>query len=368
MKEAISGLMSSFDTVIGTSKIVPLFLVSLLFIIFLNKENKETKRRRINPTVFLLSIWSGIAHAFVEIVASANSNKDDKGNKKPNTFAIILFFVVAVVMSGGLVFTDIAYENSIYYFTDIRVTVIATVAIVSYFAMYFLISGRLYENRTDRFLFMIAVILLHTFEYYSAALLKISIFMSPLSIPSIVVHDVLPFILLCILNYEEDIKAFINRNSDVTSEDNLEEIEEGWDLKKHKILNIRNLTAVLAVLVLIFAGAVFVLNSKINSLYDATVLLENAANDKASIHELKDGNSTVATLIISSDGDVTVIGGGDSSNGNNLHEMINKYSEGKVTKWYLLGDDEENRGAYNFCKDMGINISSTYVINGIEEK
>lgn len=368
MKEAISGLMSSFDTVIGTSKIVPLFLVSLLFIIFLNKEKEEIKRRRINPAVFLLSIWSGIAHAFVEILRSVSNSKDDNGNKKLNKLAVVLFFAVAVVMSGGQIFTDTAYEKSIYYFTDTKVTVIAVIVILSYFAMYYLISERLYENKNDRALFMIAVIFIHIFEYYSEPLLKISIFMSPLSIVSIIVHDAMPFILLCYLNYEDDIKELINRHSNESSEDNLDEFEEGWDLKKHKILNIRNLTIVLGLLVLLFAGAVYVLNSKINSLYDATVLLENAANDKASIHELKDGKTTVATLIISSDGDVTVIGGGDSTNGTNLHEMINKYSEGKVSKWYLFGDDDENRGAYDFCKDMGIKINSTFVISGIEEK
>lgn len=366
MKEAISGLMSSFDTVIGTSKIVPLFLVSLLFIILVNKDNNDSERRRINPTVFLLSIWSGIAYSFVELLHGAE--KISEGSKKVNKSIVTLFYAVAIIMSGGLIFTKEAYQESVYYFTDTRITIISVVAILSYFVMYFLISLRLFEDKTDRIIFMLSVLFLHVFEFYSLELIRTSLFMFPISINSIVIHDIFPFLLFCYLNYEEEIKRIVAKTSDTFDEGDLEEFEEGWDLKKHKILNIRNLSIALLILILIFAGSVYVLNSKINSLYDATVLLENAANDKASIHELKDGNETVATIIISSDSDVTVIGGGDSTNGTNLHEMINKYSEGKVSKWYLFGDDDENRGAYDFCKDMGIDIQSTFIINGIEEK
>lgn len=64
--------------------------------------------------------------------------------------------------------------------------------------------------------------------------------------------------------------------------DNYEESDEDleeWDMKKHPIVNARNLAIALGIVVVIMLASVFVLNSKINSLYDATVNLQNQLNE-----------------------------------------------------------------------------------------
>ena len=138
-------------------------------------------------------------------------------------------------------------------------------------------------------------------------------------------------------------------------------------MKKHKILNIRNMAIAFALLLVLFVASVFVLNNKINSLYDATVVLENAANTKMSVYELKgDDEDVLLTVMVSPEGTVTVVGGGSETEGVNTYEFIKKYAD-KVDKWYLYGDDDENKGAYDFCKDKGLKITETYVISGVEK-
>lgn len=61
-----------------------------------------------------------------------------------------------------------------------------------------------------------------------------------------------------------------------------EDYLEEWDMKKHKIINARNLAIALGIIAVILLASVFVLNNKINTLYDATVNLQNE------ITEIKD--------------------------------------------------------------------------------
>ncbi|MBQ8970608.1 MAG: hypothetical protein IJ073_04765, partial [Lachnospiraceae bacterium] len=50
---------------------------------------------------------------------------------------------------------------------------------------------------------------------------------------------------------------------------------EEWDMK-HKVINTRNLAIAVGVLFIVLVGTVFVLNRKINSLYTATVGLQES--------------------------------------------------------------------------------------------
>jgi len=136
-------------------------------------------------------------------------------------------------------------------------------------------------------------------------------------------------------------------------------------MKKHKILNMRNMAIAFLALVILLVASVFVLNRKINSLYDATVQLENAANTKMSVFEIKnDEGNSVLTLMISPEGSVTAIGGGDADMGSKCAEFINEHGN-RVDKWYLNGEDD--KGAYDYCVSQGISVSETYIISGIEK-
>ena len=50
-------------------------------------------------------------------------------------------------------------------------------------------------------------------------------------------------------------------------------------MKNHKIINSRNLAIALILVIILFAGSVFVMNRKINSLYNTTVELQQQVEE-----------------------------------------------------------------------------------------
>lgn len=361
MKDAFASVIAFFTSVFGDSKIIVLFLLSILAVIIINeKADEKSEGRRINPAVFLLSIWTGISYAAVALLK--------KIEKKKKLEFVFLFLVISVIIifSANTVFSVDGYKNSIYYFTDNKITIVSIAAILTYFILYYLISRQLFKERIDRVCFMIFVLLLHSFANYSEVACSFSIFLSPVTIKSLVIHDVMPLLLWIYLCFQDEINNyFISENIDSVDDD--EEYLEEWDMKKHKILNMRNMAIVIAVFFVAFIAVVFILNQKINSLYNATVMLENAANTKMSVYEINgEDGTTYLTVMISPEGTVTCLGSGDKANGEEAYELISQYTD-KVDKWYLYGDDEKNRGAYDFVKDQGIEIKETYIITGVEK-
>ena len=362
MRDALTGIIADYRGFVGNSKIVTLFLISMLALIFidekkLGKNNESIERRRLNPTVFLLSLWSMAAYVGVMLTAS---------KKRIYLIAGMLFSIVAIVLSGNMVFSDTAYKASVYFYTDNKITALCIVCIFFYVLIYYLISRQLFSKRAERLQFMFYVILLHLFGFYSEASASCSLILSPVTVQSIIIHDVMPLLLWLYLMYQEQIDRWLKADNESDTDDS-EEIPEEWDMKKHKILNIRNMAIAFIVLVIVFIASIFVLNKKINTLYDATVVLENAANSKMTVCELKDAKGNVSlTLMISPEGSATVIGGGDSTQGTECYDFIMKYAD-KVDKWYLYGEDEVSKGAYDFCIENGMQVDDAYVVSGLEK-
>lgn len=358
MRDALLRIGSFYKEATGTSKILILFIISIATLILID-ENDDTniRRRRVNPTVFLLSLWSAVSYAIVRVLS---------GKKKLIIAVGLLFSFIAIALSGGFVVSDEAYKLSIYYYTNSTVTILSVICILFYFIIYYMISRQLFNLKADRATFMGVVFVLHLFDFYSEMAAKFSIFLSPLSISSVVIHDVMPLLLWLYLVYEDRVKEYFagEETTDVTDTD---DYMEEWDMKKHKILNMRNMAIAFLVMLIAFAASVFVLNNKINSLYDATVVLENAANTKMSIYELKGEDGKVKlTLMISPDKTATVYGGIGDENGTEAFDLIKKYTD-KVDKWYLYGDDSENKSVYDFCIDRGLKVNETFIISGIEQ-
>ena len=358
MRDALLRISSFYTELTGTSKILILFIISIATLILIDEINDtDIRRRRVNPTVFLLSLWSGVSYALVSVLS---------GKKKLIIAVGLLFSFVAIALSGRFVVSDEACKLSIYYYTNSTVTILAVVCILFYFIIYYMISRQLFNLKADRATFMGVVFVLHLFDFYSEMAAKFSIFLSPLSISSVVIHDVMPLLLWLYLVYEDRIKEYFagEETTDVTDTD---DYMEEWDMKKHKILNMRNMAIAFLVMLIAFAASVFVLNNKINSLYDATVVLENAANTKMSVYELKGEDGKVKlTLMISPDKTATVYGGIGDENGTEAFDLIKKYTD-KVDKWYLYGDDSANKSVYDFCIDRGLKVNETYIISGIEK-
>ena len=365
MREALLGIVEAYFSLFGTSKIVLLFLVSVLTMILIDeKRDGNDERRRITPTVFLLSIWAGIAYALTRIIPC---------KKKLNYILGLLFSATCIAIAGGFIISESAFEASGYYESSIAITILSVILTILYLAVYFMISKQLYTERNDRMIFMMLSIWIHLFGFYTEEAAKISLFLSPVSIGSIVIHGLLPILLWLYLKYEDKIKDYFSeqtlQSDDIenANSDDFEEIEDEWDMKKHKIINIRNMAIAFLALLIVFVAVTYVLNSKINSLYNATVVLENAANTKMSVYELKaDDGSVVLTLTVSPDGTAVAVDGGAEENGQESFEFIKDHVD-KVNKWYLFGKEPENKGAYDFCVERGLVIDETYVISGIKQ-
>lgn len=354
MKTAIIDLINGYESYVGASKIIPLFLVSLLAICLFDLYGNNDKRRRINPAVFLLSVWSGIAYAMTLCI------------KKPmkRSLTVFLFLLMVIVFSGNFIFAKDNIPYSVYYYTPGTITIISIVSILAFFVMYFLIATQLFENNVERLIFIAFVLLLHLFADYSDKSLYVSVFLYPISIPSVVIHDLMPFTLWVYLLYERNKPIEQTKDEDLLADD---DYEEEWDMKKHKIINIRNMAIAFALLLVVVGVCVFSLNSKINNLYNATVALEEATKGKVSLYEfIPDGQDfAAATLMISGDGKVTVCGGGSAENGQELYKFISEYTT-NVNSWYLYGDGDDNRGAFEHCLNSGITVDKCYYLN-VEE-
>ena len=356
VREAFIKISLKYAEIQGNGKLVILFLAAVLAIVLIDENRSDDERRRINPTVFLLSLWSGISYALTVIVS--------KTKKWERAFSVLISIVI-IALSGKLVLSEDAYKASVYYYTDNRISILSVVCILFYLIIYVLLARQLFEKRSERLIFVGFAILLHLFGFYSDQSSGWALFLSPVTVPSIIIHDVMPLLLWLYLIYEDKIKESLTASDETDSD--LDDIPEEWDMKKHKIINIRNMAIAFGVLVVAFIACVFVLNQKINSLYDATVLLENAANTKVTADELKASDGTVAvTITISPSGVATVYGSNKKVSVTDCYDLISKYTD-KVDKWYLFGDDEDNRAAYDYCIENGIKVVETYVISGVEK-
>jgi len=140
-------------------------------------------------------------------------------------------------------------------------------------------------------------------------------------------------------------------------------------MKKHKIINARNLGIALLLFAVLAGGAIYILNNKINSLHEATQNLQLSIDEKCSLYEFKPENSESAAgyLIRQSDGKLVMVGGGSAGNGAALYEFLTKYGA-QLDQWYLYGDTEAEQGAYEYCVgEKGLEVGKTYYLTGIEE-
>lgn len=364
MKDALLDFITIYRDYVGNSKIILLFLVSVIVIYYFNHED-NTKRRRINPTVFLLSVWSGIAYAFTLTI------------KKPfkKALVMILLLITIVGLSGGFIISEEAIKESIYYYNPMKITIISVIVIISFFILYYLISLELFEEISNRLIFMGFSVLLHLFAFYTVKSLRVSVFLYPLSIGSVILHDIMPFslwALLTRLRISEEKEAFDNKSANVNNDALVntedENYEEEWDLKKHKVLNMRNMAIAFAVLLVIFIASVFVLNSKINNLYNVTVALEKATEDKVSLFEFKQkGREEVdATLLVTGEGTSTVTGGCNKDAGKELYDFITSHVT-RVNKWYIEANDKDALEGLQYCIANGLSVDEVYYYTGVEK-
>lgn len=256
-------------------------------------------------------------------------------------------------------------------------TVLPAPILILYYLGYFRFIGLMFEDGRKVMPAMCFVALLNIWGYWCEGLTSFSLLMSWYSDAAFVLHGLLIIVGICLLKRSAKSVANEDNNSDDevrinTSDKSGEENEicededylEEWDMKKHKIINARNLAIALGVMVILLVAVTLVLNKKINDLYAATVNLQDDLNSRCSVYEFApDGKDVEGYLLKGSDGSITFIGGGDASNAGSLSEFIQKYGT-QISNWYIYSNDEKDAGALNeISGSSSINIDNIYVLD-----
>ena len=118
----------------------------------------------------------------------------------------------------------------------------------------------------------IALCILNIFGYQSELLMPYTLLGGYFTGQCLIVHFLLPIASARIEMYFRKQRT-IGKHEDVDNPD--DDYLEEWDMKKHKIINARNLAIALGLVTVILLASIVVLNNKINTLYDATVNLQN---------------------------------------------------------------------------------------------
>lgn len=223
------------------------------------------------------------------------------------------------------------------------------------YLIYFLLVRAVSKETAPFALFLIC--LMQIYGYQSERFLPATLLLSWFSGTALLVHLLLPGLLLAaILRIEKN-----PERCEITCES-----EEDEEEMNRKIINVRNLSIAFVLFAILAIGAILVLNRKINSLHDATASLQTAVDGKGDFIEFRGatGDALKGYLLVGAEDGVTVIFGGEERDGEALFALITEYSD-HVDSWYLRQDNDN--GAYEYCKVHGIAVDRVYHITGIDE-
>lgn len=143
------------------------------------------------------------------------------------------------------------------------------------YCIYMLLACKLFKEPADRWFMLLCICLLNLWGYQSEYLAPYTLLYSWYTGRSVIVHGLLPFAVYLLADKfrtgvrEEDPAG---EASEKHIDDYYEQEEE--DMKNHKIINARNLAVALLIVVIMLIGSVYIMNRKINSLYETTVNLQ----------------------------------------------------------------------------------------------
>ncbi|MCR5356969.1 MAG: hypothetical protein K6E63_06140 [Lachnospiraceae bacterium] len=259
MKDLLGSIINAYENYRGTGKLLALFLVSVLIICLYNSGHSDKK---VNPAWFILCPVAGIAYAFT-LVYETYIEKQEK-----SVFRALgcLFVFLALALSGRLTFAVAGNPG-----------VLSVVLTVLFLVIYGILACRLFSEKKSRIFMILCILALALFSYQSDALLPVTMFGHMTLLPSLIVHGLLPFILWFAAG---SCGIYLKDTADAggTYEDDYYLWEEE-DMKNHKFINARTVAAALLVVVIMLIASVFVMNRKINSLYETTVNLQQQVNE-----------------------------------------------------------------------------------------
>ncbi len=262
MRELCELIINTYNDYRGTGKLLALFLVSVLIIRFTSGQDEDGDHRcgRPGAAVFVLAPLAGIAYAFTLLCRELN-----KRVSVLYKAAGMLFILIALMCSGRLIFPVNAEAVSGTGFPGI---ILHVIMIIICGLAYVLLASRLFEDKGSRVFMLLLVCVLNIFSYQSEPMLKYTLLYAGSGIGALVVHGLLPFVLWILLGMKDKI-------GDFSDADQWEE----EDMKNHRILNARTLAVALLIVVIMLIGSVYIMNRKINSLYNTTVELQRQVEE-----------------------------------------------------------------------------------------
>ena len=226
------------------------------------------------------------------------------------------------------------------------------------------IAGQLIpDDKNARYFLLLCLEMFNFFGYQSDYLINYTLLFDWFSENFFVVYIVLPLILLLILmKPRKRVEAPVNKNDSVIESDYY--LWEEEDMKNHKYINARTVAVALVVVVIAMAGCIYIMNNKINSLYNTTVNLQTQVNDNCTIHEFipEESGAVEAYLLVQSDGSVVVFDGGNEDYVEGLYDFVTEYGK-TVTSWYVNGNSQGDMAGVDYCKDKGLEVKKLYVLN-----
>lgn len=221
------------------------------------------------------------------------------------------------------------------------------VSIPFFYETYLLLLTQIFKkNRESVYVALIVIEFLNIYGYQSEGLKCVTLLTGFFTFTAFIVHAILPAtaaILIVLLGKgkkaekNKDRPTWQNENGNETENTQTDDYQEEWDMKKHRIINARNLAIGLGAVAVLLLVMVYVLNNKINTLYDATVNLEKQINSSCSVYEFAPAGECVGYLIKGTDGTLTMIGADDEKYAKELDGFVKEHGE-KIDKWYSLDE------------------------------
>ncbi|MCR4923546.1 MAG: hypothetical protein K5931_06005 [Lachnospiraceae bacterium] len=235
--------------------------------------------------------------------------------------------------------------------------VMPIVLIPMYYGLEWSLFGRLSKNIKSRLYMMLAFGMLQIFGYYSEGLLPFTLLMSYYRGLTFIIYGLLPLILWFVIDKKQKEEVRVD-------EAYLKEEEE--DMKNHKIVNARTLGIALIVFFVIFTGVVYVLNNKINSLYETTVALQSSSSKGVDMREYPLGGEESCYILVKT-GSVDVLGGVSSEDMEGLYKYLTELTD-RVDRWYISRGNENDEASYNFCREKGLKVEKAFYMELEEYK
>lgn len=225
----------------------------------------------VHPLLFVLSPMSGIGYAFTLVFERyLGYVKTRDSGKKTILYKIIMAALIflTLTLSGRFVFWETEVDR-----------LLPFVLVPVYFAIYILLAGRLFSDRRSKWFMVSCILVLNLWGYQSDALLPVTMFAGRFSLPAFIVHGVLPLILWVLVDRYDKYRRNVMLQDPVYGEETDYYEWEEEDMKNHKIINSRNIAIALLIVVIMLFGSVFVMNRKINNLYQTTVNLQEQVEE-----------------------------------------------------------------------------------------